>query len=168
MSQYAVVVTESSSAPVHAPTPFRALDPELPGLAARAAFQLDNLRLRAEGRTEVTAKQDAIAQLAARLQTVSTAWPTGDQRTLLDPVTTGVLHGAVLQAHQQTPQSMSDVLAQVGRLAEQLVKIEGFETKVDCIVALRDFCLAVSDLSASKQHLIRSPRPYRVPAIPRA
>ena len=73
---------------------FRALDPELPGLAARAAFQLDNLRLRAEGKSLPEAKTDAIDKFARRLQTLKIPAPAAvDRKALLDPLTTTNLPG---------------------------------------------------------------------------
>lgn len=144
---------------------FRALDPELPGLAARAAFQLDNLRLKAEGKASPEAKTDAIDKFARRLQALEIPPPAADRKALLDPVTTTLLHDAVIQAHrvqaqqQALPTSLDDMLAEVGRVTERLVQIQGFQQQVAAITALRNFCLAVSDLASSKQRLIRSPRP---------
>ena len=163
MNQNAAVVSEALSDRSHAAAPFRALDPELPRLAARAAFQLDNLRLRAEGRDDVATNQEAIEQLAARLQAVASSAPSSSRRTRVDPVTTGVLHGAVLQSRQEPPKNLVGVLAQVGRLAEELSKIGRDQAEGIYIAELRDFCLAISELTASKQRLTRSPRPSRVP-----
>jgi hypothetical protein len=143
--------------------PFRALDPELPNLAARAAFQLDNLRLEAEGKIHEESKQDAIAKFASRLQGALQLPPGADKKSLLDPLTTSILHGAVLQATSGKPNSLDEVLAQIGHLTQQLLQIEGFKSRTDMIIALRDFCLAISDLATSKQHLVRSPRPYHGP-----
>jgi hypothetical protein len=142
---------------------FRALDPELPSLAAKAAFQLDNLRLEAQGKIQGELKQDAIAKFALRLQGVVRPGPDVDKRSLLDPLTSSVLHGAVLQATQDKPNNLDDMLVQIGHLTEQLLKIEGFRGHVDMVTALRDFCLAISDLATSKQYLVRAPRPYHGP-----
>lgn len=148
---------------------FRALDPELPGLAARAAFQLDNLRLKAEGKASPEAKTDAIDKFARRLQALKIPAPAAaDRKALLDPLTSGLLHEAVMQAQQDHPTTLDDMLAEVGRVTEQLMQIDGFQQKVAAITALRNFCLAVSDLAASKQRLIRSPRaPYHGPKAAR-
>jgi hypothetical protein len=147
--------------------PFRALDPELPSLAARAAFQLDNLRLEAQGKIQAEPKQDAIEKFASRLQGALRLQPGADRRSLLDPLTTSILHGAVLQATHDKPNSLDDMLGQIGRLTQQLLEVQGFRGQTDMIVALRDFCLAISDLATSKQYLIRSPRPYHGPKSPR-
>lgn len=142
-----------------APT-FRALDPELPRLAARAAFQLDNLRLLAEGKSTGESKTDAIDQFAHRLQRALTlSAPPGDRRALLDPLTTSLLHEAVIQGKQNQPTTLNDVLAEVGKLTRELIQVEQFRLQVDDITALRDFCLVVSDLAASKQRHLRSSRP---------
>lgn len=162
MSDETIVARDSlqsaNAANVRTP-PFRALDPELPSLAARAAFQLDNLRLEAQGKIHEESRQDAIAKFASRLQGALQLPPGADKKSLLDPLTTSILHGAVLQATSDKPNSLDEVLAQIGRLTEQLLQIDGFKAKTDMIVALRDFCLAISDLASSKQRLVRSPRP---------
>ena len=159
MSDETVVARDSLQSANARTPPFRALDPELPSLAARAAFQLDNLRLEAEGKIHEELRQDAIAKFASRLQGALQLPPGADKKSLLDPLTTSILHGAVLQATSDKPNNLDDVLAQIGRLTEQLLQIEGFKNETDMIVALRDFCLAISDLASSKQRLVRSPRP---------
>jgi hypothetical protein len=162
MSDETLAVSEPAGISGRAP-PFRALDPELPSLAAKAAFQLDNLRLEAQGKIQDEPKQDAIAKFALRLQSVVRPGPGVDKRSLLDPLTSSVLHGAVLQATQDKPNNVDDMLVQIGRLTEQLLMIEGFKGQVDMVTALRDFCLAISDLATSKQYLVRAPRPYHGP-----
>ena len=138
---------------------FRALDPELPGLAARAAFQLDNLRLHAEGKSTPDPRTDAIEKFATQLErAVTLPSPAADRKSLLDPMTTSLLHEAVVQGKQNQPTSLDDVLAEVGKLAKELIQIESFQKEVASITALRDFCLVVSDLASSKQRLIRSSR----------
>jgi hypothetical protein len=159
MSDENVVARDSLQAANARTPPFRALDPELPSLAARAAFQLDNLRLEAQGKIHEESRQDAIAKFASRLQGALQLPPGADKKSLLDPLTTSILHGAVLQATSDKPNNLDEVLAQIGRLTEQLLQIDGFKAKSDMIVALRDFCLAISDLASSKQRLVRSPRP---------
>jgi len=159
MSDENVVARDSLQSANARTPPFRALDPELPSLAARAAFQLDNLRLEAQGKIHEESRQDAIAKFASRLQGALQLPPGADKKSLLDPLTTSILHGAVLQATSDKPNNLDEVLAQIGRLTEQLLRIDGFKAESDMIVALRDFCLAISDLASSKQRLVRSPRP---------
>jgi hypothetical protein len=167
MSDETVAVSDPKRSANTRIPPFRALDPELPNLAARAAFQLDNLRLAAEGKIPEEPRQDAIAKFASRLQG-ALRLPLGvDRRSLLDPLTTSILHGAVLQATRDKPNSLDEVLAKIGRLTEQLVQVKGLASQTEMIIALRDFCLAVSDLATSKQYLVRSPRPYHGPKPPR-
>jgi hypothetical protein len=160
MPEHAAEGTADESRTASAAPPFRALDPELPGLAARAAFQLDNLRLRAEGKEVPEPKRDAIEKFATRLQRALTDLPpAADRKALLDPLTTSILHDAMVQAHHDQPRSMDTMLADVGCLTQQLIRIDGFQQELAGITMLRDFCLAISDLSSSKQRLVRSPRP---------
>lgn len=150
--------------------PFRALDPELPGLAARAAFELDNFRLRAEGKEVPQPHRNAIDSLATRLQSaLRVSTPPVDRKALIDPLTTSVLRDAVIQSRLEHPTTLDAVLAEVGRLAARLMAIESFRQEIAGLTMLRDFCLALSDLASSKQRLIHSPpRPsYRGPKSPR-
>jgi hypothetical protein len=78
---------------------------------------------------------------------------------LLDPLTTSLLHEAVVQAKHNQPTTLNDVLAEVGKLTKELIQVDRFRQEVAGITALRNFCLVISDLAASKQRHLRSSRP---------
>jgi hypothetical protein len=133
----------------------RVLDADLPLLASHAAIELENII------QDVDREFDAMRQLAERLaNSVQTDQRTAAFRSLMDPPTTVILNNALV-ASKLPAKTTSEQLAQVAQeIASQLQQLPT-QTKLehDHLARLRDFCLAISSLTAAYQRSILDLRP---------
>lgn len=141
---------------------FRALDPQLPLLAAKAAVQLDNIRLWLDRRLSEPPRRDAVIALVERL-TGTLQDARRNARTLFDPITERVFSSALAQScHGQQPAGNDEFDAAANSLAGLIRRLEvGEEILPQELATWRDFCIALSTLSASKQQSVYGTRPYQ-------
>lgn len=138
----------------------RALDPNLPFLAARAAIELDNIMLRRSATTE------AISALAFVLRS-STELNSSSQCSLLDPITVETLTDALSETHGKPITTIAMLVEQARALVVSLMKASEVGQQDDQrLRELRLFCIALSRITSS--HLqanyesSRSQHPHRV------
>jgi len=138
---------------------FRALDPQLPLLSAKAAVQLDNLRLKMAGQFASEPRIDAIQALVQRLTGALDA--VTSSKALFDPITETVLSSALAQSHHDQMTKQKDFRLAADELTKLLQRLEKNQaTSQEELASWRDFCIAVSTLSASKQQSIYGTRPH--------
>jgi hypothetical protein len=138
----------------------RALDPDLPMLAARAAMELDNFK--STGETAFTAVKDLSARLKNSFENGgSTSVP---YKALLDSSTVTLvgraLNSSKWAGNVSTIDQLSSELWDVAQRLEQ-VEIAPAEQPIEKI---RDFCVALSECAASYRqafHDLRPSHPFR-------
>ena len=155
-------MTESN--PVQS-TQLRALDPELPVLAARAAMQLD-LALGAfrQGTPTGSLRTDAINQLATMMSNVSTAMAGGAAaRGLVDPLTANIVSRAYSDVSDEKLKSWQDLEAAASKISKLFQRVgitqEQGNDPLENLKLLRDFCVKLSEYAASKRQLAYGERP---------
>ncbi|SRR6266496_322260 len=138
----------------------RALDPELPMLAARAAMELDNYRSSSE------ASFAAVKHLSLRLKNCfqsggGTAVPF---KALLDSSTVSLVGRALDSSRWAGKVSTIDQLGtELWEVAQRLEKVEA-DPAGQPIEKIRDFCVALSECAASYRqafHDLRPSHPFR-------
>lgn len=137
---------------------FRVLDPELPILAARAAIQFDRI---IAGRPIVPGGTDDIKKLAGLFSTPGYENAAGNQlKSMIDPVSVDVFTRAYSQSIGAKLQSWNDLKNALQKVVELLNKKEVDNSK-EQLNALRDFCIHLSDYSASQRFAVmgRTPKP---------
>ena len=143
---------------------FRALDPELPILAARAAMQLDCLIVRSqEGKEHPNVRLDAVRELAELVSHVGaeTSHAHG-VRSLMDPVTATVFSKAFSDTSSTSLRSYSELSDAARNLSGMFTRIN--EEGCESLSLLRDFCVRLSSYAASQRQSAnrgRSPQPFR-------
>lgn len=149
-------------------TGLRALDPDLPIVAARAAMQLDSVIATARhGKAIEGARTDAIEQLSSMMSNISTAiaGESGDlaSRSLVDPLTATMVSRAYKDASHKDLKSLNDLSAAADKLSEMFRKASSSENQgqdpYEALVLLRDFCVKLSEYAASKRQLAYGDRP---------
>ena len=134
----------------------RALDPDLPFLAARAAVELDNLIL------NQPTSLDSVKQIASLLQGSTTLAAGGQRKSLMDPATVDLVGRAIIAQGDQvmTITALAEVAA---RIADELASTEQ-DPKRNLLEKMRTFCVALSrEASAymSPEIETESPHPFR-------
>ena len=147
-------VTSSATVPTEAISArgFSVFDPALPLLAAKAALQLDKLRIDPGNAQTSEARVDAVEKLQHLLQGTADSTQQGTQRALVDPLSARVLSEAVSQFGEKKPIDSFEELWT--RLAELLVLLKPATLralKPEQLVAVRDFFLALSNQAAAGQ-----------------
>lgn len=143
-------------------SPLRALDPELPILAARAGVQLDNLIARLRKQDDISESPlDAVTQLAGLVSEVKGKNLEAEAvKALWDPVTASVLSRAYSEANNQpSMKSFSDLIQAATKLAELFGTVSN--SKIGDLELLRDFCVKLSDYAASRRQSVFNARPYQ-------
>lgn len=143
----------------HTEPMFRALDPELPLLAARAAMQIDNLIvLRASGEDIRNAPIDAFRRLSGLISHVGEVrGRTTHVRSLMDPVTARVFSQAYSDASNQSLKSWQELSVAARKLSVLFGK--GTDNSPEHLELMRDFCVKLSNLSASQRQMTYGGRP---------
>lgn len=138
---------------------FRALDPQTPLLAAKAAIQLDNLLLRRRGVYPHETPVDAWERLGQLLFVITNGnRDKGAYRALIDPVSASVLRNALEQRPQKI--TSSDQLLEALRNIVRIIDRDALEKLADEQLAfLRDFCVALSNESAASRQSAIGSRP---------
>lgn len=146
--------------------PLRALDPDLPILAARAAMQLDSAISVVRSGKFRSLRTDAIDQLAKLLSNMSSAiaGESGDlaSRSLMDPLTANIVSRAYSDASKANLTSLGQLKSAAEKLSEMLKKASSQQQGNDpvaALVLLRDFCVNLSEYAASKRQLAYGERP---------
>ena|SRR2546422_2614648 len=151
------------TSPIDTPTvspKLRALDPDLPMLAARSAMELDNFI--STGETNFT----AVKELSARLRNSfsQTSSPPKTHKALLDSSTVSLIGRALNSSRWIDKVSTVDQLSdELWDVAQRLDKIET-EPAQQPIEKIRDFCVALSECAASYRqafHDLRPSHPFR-------
>lgn len=147
----------------------RALDPDLPIIAARAAMQLDLFIasvLRHEPLHEL--RTDAIKQLGTMISSLNGA-ATGGLRCLVDPLTANLLSKAYSDASRAQLTSLQELEGAMKTLGQMLAEASKQEVHqkdpLKALTLVRDFCVKLSEYAASKRQLAYGERP--VPAYRR-
>jgi hypothetical protein len=138
----------------------RALDPELPMLAAQAAMELDNYK--SSGEIDFAAVKKLSLRLNNSFQSgVSAAEP---RKALLDSGTVSLL------GHAFNSSSRTDKISTIDQLSKELWDVAQRLEKVEAAPAeqpiekIRDFCVALSECAASYRqtfHDLRPAHPFR-------
>jgi len=131
---------------------FSVFDPALPLLAAKAALQLDKLRIDMGNAETSEVRVDAVEKLQHLLQGTADSTQQGTQRALVDPLSARVLSEAVSQFGEKKHIDSFEELW--SRLAELLVLLNPATLrglKSEQLVAVRDFFLALSNHAAAGQ-----------------
>jgi len=132
----------------------RAIDPDLPMLAAQAAIELDDFAL---GRGSSV---KALSRLTSRLKnSFQPQGGTGSRRSLMD-VSTMILVGRALDSSKVAPPTteMDAKMDEVQQIANQLEMV-GHETAPETLVTLRGFCTALAKNAASYRRSIQDLTP---------
>jgi hypothetical protein len=147
------------------PSELRALDPDLPILAARAAMQLDRaIGATRRGQAVPGLRFDAIEELSRRVSQVSASISGGTaSRALVDPLTASVLSRAYAEATHAPLQSWQDLEKAASELSRLFEQASHHPKKAPDPVAglelLRDFCVKLSEYAALKRQLAYGERP---------
>ena len=146
----------------------RALDPDLPMLAARAAMQLD-LAIGAARRGESTKliRTDALDKLAELVTSVSTSiLGNAETRALMDPLTVSIVSRAYSDASDAPLKSWKDLDEAAKKLTELFSGLSNEKRNstdpIKGLQLLRDFCVKLSEYAASKRQLAYGERPVPV------
>jgi hypothetical protein len=138
----------------------RALDPDLPMLAARAAMELDNFK--SSGETAFEAVNLLGQRLKNSLQHTNTM--AGGRKALLDSGTASLVGRALNVSNWPSKISTIDQLGneiwEVAQILEAVVSSPSSEP----IEKIRDFCVALSECAASYRqafHDLRPAHPFR-------
>ena len=132
----------------------RAIDPDLPMLAAQAAIELDNFAL---GRGS---SASAVCKLASRLKNAfQPPNGTGSRRSLMD-VSTKILVGRALDSSRigSPTTEVNEKMGEVWEVANQL-EVVGQHTAPDVLAQLRGFCTALAKNAASYRRSIHDLTP---------
>ena len=131
----------------------RALDPDLPFLAAEAAVDIDNML--------VGSSRDlrAVRRLAEQLKnSIRLSDTGGSPHSLMDPATLTVLGEAILQARRTSHSNMEDLLTEVVNIANKLSSEDPLKDREELELA-RAFCIALSQAAMAYGKSIRDLRP---------
>ena len=135
---------------------FRALDPDLPLLAARAAVQLDRLIIKGSTGNE---PMDALKELSAMLSGVRMkAQGGGCEKELLDPFSVTILNRALVKSSPEQPiKSESDFIEATQTLAKSLDTPS--DNSLDVLKNIRNFCIHLSNYSSAQRQIAFSGNP---------
>jgi len=130
----------------------RALDPDLPMLAAQAAMELESFNSTGE------VSFDAVRQLSLRLKN-SFSLPSNAPRALLDSSTVSLI-GRALNSYLPTEKvsTLDQLSSELWDVAERLDKVVVDPTHQP-IEDIRDFCVALSECAASYRQAFYELRP---------
>ena len=142
----------------------RALDPDLPIVAARAAVQLDAAIAAANGKLKTAElRTDAIGQLAEMITSVNLAIsPQAAAKSLADPLTVSLVSRAYSDASHANLRSLEDLQEAAKTLSRMFEKVSAQKQGGDLLQALatlRDFCIKLSEYAASKRQMAYGNRP---------
>jgi hypothetical protein len=132
----------------------RALDPDLPLLAAQAAMELDNFRL------QHGSEFDAVAQLATRLKNCFANVPDSPKtKALLDSGAVSIL-GRALDSSRwaEKVSTLSQLSQELWKVAELLERVPSSPKDLP-IEKIRDFCVALSECAGSYRQSFNDLRP---------
>jgi len=138
----------------------RAMDPDLPFLASRAAIELDAV-LRGQD-----VGLEALRLLAEQLRnTVVTGSSNGGPRSLIDPATLTVLGDAVNRSSSpdEAVVKIDDLIEKARKIADDLLGSTP-STRPEALAWARTFCVSLSESSASyckSVHDLHPEHPYR-------
>lgn len=139
---------------------FSVFDPALPLLAAKAALQLDKLRIDAGSVHTAEARVDAVEKLQHLLQGTADSTQQGTQRALVDPLSARVLSEAVSQfGEKKTIDSFEELWTRLAELLALLNPATLRALKPEQLAAVRDFFLALSNQAAAGQSVHVRVRP---------
>ena len=131
---------------------FSVFDPALPLLAAKAALQLDKLRIDPGSARTSAVSVDAVEQLQHLLQGTADATQQGAQRALVDPLSARVLSEAVAQFAEKTRiDSFEELWTQLAQVLALLDPSALRALTPEQLAAVRDFFLALSNHAAAGQ-----------------
>jgi hypothetical protein len=139
----------------------RALDPELPMLAAQAAMELDNFKL--SGITDFAAVR--ILSLRLNNSFPSAGGAVVPRKALLDSSTVSLI-GRALNSSSWTANKVSTIDQldkELWEIAQRLAKVEAAPEEQP-IEKIRDFCVALSESASSCRqafHDLRPSNPFR-------
>jgi len=143
----------------------RALDPDLPMLAARAAMQLDTfISASRNGEKTQEIRTDAINKLAAMVTSVTLPRAAeSPARALMDPLTANIVSRAYSEASNAPLRSWKDLELAANKLSEMFKSVshpgERGQDPLVSLQLLRDFCVKLSEYAASKRQLAYGERP---------
>lgn len=131
----------------------RALDPDLPFLAAEVAVDVDNL-------LAGTSKDKRAMQCLANklLQSIKPDYDGGHSYPRMDLATRTVLGEAVSETMEQESQNIKDLLIKASQLANVLASNNPQDDR-DELKQARNFCVALSRSAAAYSESIRDLRP---------
>jgi hypothetical protein len=131
---------------------FSVFDPALPLLAAKAALQLDKLRIEMGSTHATEAQVDAVEKLQHLLQGTADSSQQGTQRALVDPLSARVLSEAVSQfGDKKRINSFEELWTRLAELLTLLNPATLRALKPDELATARDFFLALSNHAAAGQ-----------------
>lgn len=131
---------------------FSVFDPALPLLAAKAALQLDKLRINPGSAHTSEVRVDAVEKLQNLLQGTADSTQHGTQRALVDPLSARVLSEAVSQfGNKKRIDSFEELWTRLGELLALLNPATLRALKPDQLAVARDFLLALSNHAAAGQ-----------------
>ncbi len=147
----------------------RALDPDLPIIAARAAMQLDLVIGSIQHNEQLgQLRTDAIKQLATMISNLN-GNAAGGLKCLVDPLTANLLSKAYSDASRAQLNSLQELEGAMKKLGQMLVEASTQEVPqqdpVRALTLVRDFCVKLSEYAASKRQLAYGEKP--VPAFRR-
>jgi hypothetical protein len=142
----------------------RALDPDLPIVAARAAVQLDAAIAIATGNARPTElRTDAIDQLAGMMTNITSSIAGPAAKSLVDPLTMNLVSRAYSDSSHASLSSFNDLQEAAQTLSKMFEKVSGGKERgaelLKMLETLRDFCIKLSEYAASKRQLAYGNRP---------
>lgn len=120
----------------------RALDADLPFLAAEAAVDIDNLL------TDGGTLSESVLRLAELLRQSVDVGTGSTPKSLMDPATLSVLGEAIELAQRPSEFTTTTLLVEAAKIAEELSAV-GREHPPAALESARDFCVALSIVSAA-------------------
>jgi hypothetical protein len=147
-------ITSSATVPAEGTSArrFSVFDPALPLLAAKAALQLDKLRVDTVNDKTSEVRVDAVEKLQDLLQGTADSTQHGTQRALVDPLSARVLSEAIAQfGEKKRIDSFEELWTRLGELLALLNPTTLRALKPDQLAIARDFFLALSNQAAAGQ-----------------
>lgn len=147
-------VTSSATVPAEGTSArrFSVFDPALPLLAAKAALQLDKLRIDMGSVHTSEVRVDAVEKLQHLLQGTADSTQQGTQRALVDPLSARVLSEAVSQfGEKKRIDSFEELWTRLADLLALLDPSALRALKPEQLASVRDFFLALSNHAAAGQ-----------------
>lgn len=156
-------MTNTSTAQAVLPTNqfFSVFDPALPLLAAKAAMQLDRLRVARERNDADAVRVDAVEKLQSMLNHVAAGDIVGGTRAFVDPFSLQVLSDSFSEPNNRVG-SLEDLWKRLGQLLQSLDPATLANLNNQQLGQLRDFFLALSNYSAAGQLSTARTRPTTI------